>query len=153
MSLGQPLKLEQHVISALISVLENANPESTTNRDVQLQIAELVRGSEENARLNFIHSYCSDPNVLFLGNEDLTVVYRSLEEIEQSSIREAVSFLENVIRRRESQDDLWPDGRLELGLAHAALGDYVRASRVLIEVIEICESGGKYYGQNMAMAA
>jgi hypothetical protein len=150
MSLGDRNPQEDSLF-AILSVLEKADPERTTNRDVRQQIEEILLPTER--RFDDQKIFYADDDQLFLGNKDLTTVYESLGRIEQNSIREAVSFLEDVVRRRQSQDDLWPDGRLELGLAYAALGDYEQASRVLTEVIEICESGGKYHSQNMPMAA
>jgi hypothetical protein len=133
--------------------LQKTDPERMTNREFRQQLEESILATGEQPQFEMPKIFYSDDNELFLGNSDLANVYHSLERIEQNSLREAVAFLEEVIRRREAQDDLWPDGRLELGLAYAALGDYERASRVLGDVIEICEGGGKYHSQNIAMAA
>jgi tetratricopeptide (TPR) repeat protein len=137
----------------LWSTLQKADPERMTNREFQQQLEESIRTTGEQPQFEMPKIFYSGDDELFLGNSDLANVYHSLERIEQNSLREAVDFLEEVIRRREAQDDLWPDGRLELGLAYAALGDYQGASRLLEEVIDICETGGKYRSQNIAMAA
>ncbi len=137
----------------LWSVLQKADPESMTNREFRQELEESILTTGEQPQFEMPKVFYSNDNELFLGNSDLTNVYHSLERIEQNSLREGVEFLEEIIRRREAQDDLWPDGRLELGLAYAALGDYEQASRLLEEVINICETGGKYHSQNIAMAA
>jgi Flp pilus assembly protein TadD len=140
-------------LAALVKILSQADPERTTNREVQQQITSLVRAKDEQTRVETPIIYYSDKNELFLGNQELAELYQAFEQIEQQPVHQAVEFLEEVIQRREAQNDLWPEGRLELGIAYAALGEWEQARKELDEVIMICESGGRYMSENMAMAA
>ena len=65
---------------------------------------------------------------------------------------EIAAFLQAEVDKREARDDLWPEGRLQLGITHAARRDYAAARRTLDEVIRICESGGKFMEQAMIAA-
>jgi Tfp pilus assembly protein PilF len=69
------------------------------------------------------------------------------------TLAQSASFLEGMVAKREARADLWPGGRLQLGIAYAALRDYEQARRTLDEVIRICESGGKYRREQMMVAA
>jgi hypothetical protein len=140
-------------LSTLLTVIRRADPERTTNRELKQQINSLVLAQAEQNRARSPIINHSGEEALFLGNRELVDLIRAFQQIEQGPARQAVEFLKRTIRRRESQSDLWPEGRLQLGMAYAALGEWELARRELDEVIMICESGGRYKGQNMAMAA
>jgi hypothetical protein len=74
-------------------------------------------------------------------------------ESAELTLAQIASFLETMVAKREARDDLWPGGRLQLGIAYAALRDYANARRTLDEVIRICESGGNYMREQMMAAA
>jgi uncharacterized caspase-like protein len=69
------------------------------------------------------------------------------------SLEEIAAFLQAEVDKREAREDLWPEGRLHLGIAYAALKDYDNARRTLDEVIRICESGGKFMREQNFIAA
>jgi tetratricopeptide (TPR) repeat protein len=75
-----------------------------------------------------------------------------LPEIKALSLEEIAAFLQEAVAKREAREDLWPEGRLQLGITYAALKDYPAAKRTLDEVIRICESGGKYMEQHYMAA-
>jgi hypothetical protein len=85
-----------------------------------------------------------DEAQLLLSTPEMTQVVQAINQEEQRPLREIVDFLETVIAKRAARDDLWPEGRLQLGIAYATLQEYANARRVLQEVIQICESGGRY---------
>jgi tetratricopeptide (TPR) repeat protein len=97
--------------------------------------------------------YYGEETQLFLSNPNIQAMYETLKEIEQAPLKDIAEFLRGVIEQRARQDDLWPDGRLHLGIVYAALEDFEAARNTLEEVIEICESGGRYMQKNIAMAA
>jgi tetratricopeptide (TPR) repeat protein len=141
-----------NLLFALADTLDKADPGKTTNAAFAQQLEATLRPRSN--RLPEPGFTFGEPQHLFLGNEALTTAHRSLERLAQAPVRETIAFLEEVIARRQERGDLWPDGRLNLGIAYAALGDYEEARRILEEVIDICESGGRYpYGEEMAMAA
>jgi hypothetical protein len=140
-------------LSALQAVLERADPEKLTHQELHRRLEEIISSGEQPALAEAPAIYYAQGSDLFLANADLAAVYLSLEKLEELPVSEMVEFLEDTIHRRQAQMDLWPEGRLEMGIAYAALGEYERASAVLIELITICESGGRYYSENMAMAA
>jgi tetratricopeptide (TPR) repeat protein len=150
----EPVRPEPtYYLAALARVLGELDPERATNREVQQQIQKAVQAKDEGTQVEPPIIYHPGDERLFLGNGDLDALYRTFEQIEQGPLRQAVAFLEEAVRRREAQGDLWPDGRLELGIAYTLLEDWQRAQRVLDEVIDICESGGRYLSKNVAMAA
>ena len=151
--ISQGVEIEADFLSTLVTSLREADPEHTTN-DGFRQFLQRNQPVLDDPRLNGASiTYFAQGEDLFLGNPDLAQVYASLEKIEQAPLRDTAAFLEEVIRRRESQEDLWPDGRLELGILYAALGEYRQASLVLDDVIQICKTGARYKGSDTAMAA
>lgn len=70
----------------------------------------------------------------------------------QKRLEAIVAFLQEAVAKREARNDLWPEGRLQLGIAYAALKEYPAARRTLDEVIRICQSGGKYMEQHFIAA-
>lgn len=145
--------IETEFLATLATSLREAGPERTTNEQFRQSLQRNQPVMDDPRLAGASVTYFALGEDLFLGNPDLAQVYASLEKIEEAPLRETAAFLEEVIRRRESQEDLWPDGRLELGIVYAALGEYRRASLVLDEVVQICRTGGRYQKSNVAMAA
>ena len=57
--------------------------------------------------------------------------------LDERPASEIIAGLEEVIARREQQGDYWPEGRLNLGIAHACLGEYEDARRWLEDAVNI----------------
>jgi hypothetical protein len=74
-------------------------------------------------------------------------------QAEEKALKEIANFLQAMVEKREGRDDLWPEGRLELGITCAALKDYLTAEHTFEDVMNICESGGKYRAEQFAIAA
>lgn len=49
-----------------------------------------------------------------------------LMHLEQESIKQSITILRRMVEQREQQNDPYPEGRLNLGVACAAIGDYKR---------------------------
>ena len=56
---------------------------------------------------------------------------------DEQRAREIIAGLQEVITRREQQGDYWPEGRLNLGIAYACLGEYQDAERWLDEAVDM----------------
>lgn len=80
-------------------------------------------------------------------------LYQALQTEDAQPLAEIATFLQQMVASREARDDLWPEGRLHLGIAYVALNDPPAAQEIFEEVIRICESGGKFMNEPMAMAA
>lgn len=81
---------------------------------------------------------------LFLNSSKKPSVIRKIEQDNKTTLLQIAGFLQSVISKREARGDLWPEGRLQLGIAYAELQNYENAQRVLEEVRQICSSGGTY---------
>jgi tetratricopeptide (TPR) repeat protein len=140
-------------LAAIQSSLEKADPEQTTNLQFKELLDETLKRVQEPGGRRADLYYFATGESLFLGNADLAELYQSLKRIEQSPLREAAAFFEAAIQRRADTGDLWPDGRLQLGIALAELGEFERASNVLEQVIEICERGDLFSQNKFDLAA
>ncbi len=110
-------------------------------------------GEPDDAHLYLELAHAKDSN----NNQRLAELVQEIRQAEQKkaeqkSLREIAEFMQEVVQKREARGDLWPEGRLQLGIAYAALKEYADARRVLDEVIRICESGGRYLDEQ-AIAA
>ena len=54
-----------------------------------------------------------------------------LKHLDELEAREMIAGLEATIAQRQQQGDYWPEGRLNLGIAYACLGEYDGAKRWL----------------------
>lgn len=140
-------------LQAFRACLEELDAKTSTHSQL---IQTLKQAMEREGGQDFRYSdpivYSGDEAQLFLSNPNIQAVYKTLEGIEQAPLRETADFLKGVIDQRARHDDLWPDGRLHLGIAYTALNEYEAARNILEETIEICESGGRYMQKNVAMA-
>ena len=60
-----------------------------------------------------------------------------LGQLEELCLRQVIETLTKTIQHRETQEDYWPEGRLNAGIAYAILGDYQVARRWLEEAVDI----------------
>ena len=60
-----------------------------------------------------------------------------MARLDQQRAREIIAGLEEVVAKREKQGDYWPEGRLNLGIAYACLGEYENARRWLDDAVNI----------------
>ena len=51
-------------------------------------------------------------------------VVASIIKLEHTSIYETIGLLRRMIEQRQQQNDLYPEGHLNLGLAYSVIGDY-----------------------------
>lgn len=152
MGLGLPDNNIFFYLDALADVLAGTDPGTLTNAQFEQRLKAAIQAQRNNLDFQPPLVLTAGPQGLFLGNHALNEVNLALQEVEAAPLRETAAFLEAVIERREEQADLWPDGRLELGITYAALGESRRASEKLEEVIQICQSGGRFQKANVAMA-
>ncbi len=75
-----------------------------------------------------------------------------IARLEEQRARQIIAGLEEVIARREQQGDYWPEGRLNLGIAYACLGEYENARRWLDDAVDIFRSPS-YIPRSEQMAA
>jgi len=60
-----------------------------------------------------------------------------LTRIEQEPIARATTILSRMIEQRDQQNDLYPEGRLNLGVAYVAVGDYDRGLPLLERAVAL----------------
>lgn len=156
MAVRQVIPTEQPIPEIYLQIVNkcftDVDPVRTTNAAFQQQL-ELSLRTQSTDSLHLPAPLIAAPNdQLLLSNPALTELLREIRAVEQAPIREIAQFLQAMVDKREARGDLWPDGRLQLGIAYAALEEYTRAREVLEAVIRICESGGKF-NQEQALAA
>ena len=145
--------IPEQYLATLNHCLANVNPQSTSVGEFAHQVTKAIQGLNNEQRTVPEPTFVTgDAAQLFLSAPAMTQVVQAINEEAQRPLREVVTFFESVIAKRAERDDLWPEGRLQLGIAYALLQDYLNARRVLEEVIQICESGGRYM-ERAAMAA
>lgn len=139
-----------HILAKCLAMVD---PVRTTNAAFQQQLEQTLHVQSTDS-LDLPAPLIVAPNEeqLLLSNQSITTLMQEIRAIEQAPLREIAEFLQAMVDKRAARGDLWPDGRLQLGIAYAALEEYARARDVLDEVIRICESGGKF-NNTMAMAA
>ena len=74
-----------------------------------------------------------------------------LQDLLDDPVRQAIAHLREAITVREQQGDPWPEGRLNLGIAYAQVGDYDQAQRWLTEAVNFLRYPD--YGHRAEMAA
>jgi hypothetical protein len=140
------------VINVLQNALERIDPHTTTHMVFQRRLEDAFQNLGE-GRLSRPRLYFADHEQLLLGGQDLSMAFQALERIEERPLQAIADTLQDVINHREEQDELWPEGRLQLGITLEAMGSYVQARQVFEEVIQICENNGRFKNSAMAMAA
>ncbi len=132
-------------LAALAQCLKQVEPRHSTNATFEKNLRHLVRqiADQQNTlpELLIAHQGNDQP---FLSNQPMANFLRSIRQIEQKPLAEIANSLQTTIDKRQARNDLWPDGRLQLGIAYAELGEYALARRIFDEVIRICESGGRF---------
>jgi hypothetical protein len=137
--------IPERYLATLVRCLATVNPRTTTVGDFAQQLTKALQGLNNEQRTIPAPMFITDDEAqLLLSTPEMTQVVQAINQEEQRPLREIVDFLETVIAKRAARDDLWPEGRLQLGIAYATLQEYANARRVLQEVIQICESGGRY---------
>jgi tetratricopeptide (TPR) repeat protein len=87
-----------------------------------------------------------------VGSKFLKKLVEEMPEVEKASLEMIATFLQEEVEKREAREDLWPEGRLQLGITYAALKDFEQARVRLDEVIRICQSGGRYMREQFQAA-
>lgn len=140
-------------LQILLECLATVDPERTTNPAFQQQLERTLRAKNTGV-LDLPTPLIVAPkdNRRLLSNQSMTELVQEIQAVEQAPLRVIAEFLQATVDKRYERGDLWPDGRLQLGITYALLEEYARARDVLEEVIRICESAGKF-NNTMAMAA
>lgn len=129
---------------ALIQALEGIDPTQRSVRDLESSVRDL-------APLSF-QILCDAEDSLLLSSPSPLRGLELIGQLEELRLRQTIETLGKVIARREAQDDYWPEGRLTLGIAYAAKGDYDTARRWLEEAVAILSGRGLAEdGYQMAM--
>jgi hypothetical protein len=130
----------------LVRFLEQADPDAVTAGDLAA-----LAGPGPLHEVTVLTA--GDPQARLLGSTALDDVNGWLRRLEQQDLRRLAERLEAVIAERESQDDLWPEGRLNAGIALAALGEVVAARRHLADAVDVFSGRGLANAEaDMAMA-
>jgi hypothetical protein len=106
--------------------------------------APFPRASEAFGRAFAEKGWKQQSNGVFQEAPNHEQLIQETQQVKEQALRTIATFLEEAVEKRQARDDLWPDGRLQLGITYAALKEYASARRILDEVIRICESGGKF---------
>ena len=120
----------------LLQVLGRLDPFRSRGRELESRLRERVRES-----VAFFPSEQAAAQLLLRGAEEqqaLTI----LLELEQMPVREAMEGLAETIAAREEQEDYWPEGRLNAGVACELMGDLEPAQRYFQETIDILSGKG-----------
>lgn len=129
-------------LSTLIAGLKTIDSTRTT----QAEIARWLEKRQKEAASGFSPLLLngSSETQLFFATSAWEALITQTQQLEDEALRQLVIFLQAVVDRRAARGDLWPTGRLELGIAYATLNDWENAQRMLDMVIKICESGGHF---------
>jgi len=90
--------------------------------------------------------------IVLANNTVCTRADELIARLEEQRPRQIIAGLEEVIARREQQGDYWPEGRLNLGIAYACLGEYENARRWLADAVDMFRSPS-YIPRSQQMAA
>jgi tetratricopeptide (TPR) repeat protein len=116
--------------SALHAILERADPTRDTFGDLERALIEVsddvtLQASDATRRQ------------LVFANELQIRASTLVTRLDEQCTREIIAGLQEVIARREQQGDYWPEGRLNLGIAYACLGQYEDAQRWLDDAVNM----------------
>jgi tetratricopeptide (TPR) repeat protein len=75
--------------------------------------------------------------VIFDNRVGRDEAFAQLARLEKEATAQAISILSRMIEQREQQNDPYPEGRLNLGVAYASLGDYERALPLLERAVAL----------------
>lgn len=132
----------------VLEILAHANPNDYSPDDLARSLNEVLGprvtikiAEEARTQLLLADSHHSKANEL-------------LKRMAQQQEHQIIDVLKDMIKRRELQRDYWPEGRLNLGIAYACLGEYEEARRWLQEaVIMFRDSSYILHSDQMEMAA
>jgi uncharacterized caspase-like protein len=121
--------------------------------DAVKTLTSLADQSDEAKRLlELQRAHSTTVTPALLTSEFLNALLLDMPKIKEISLEKIADFLQAAVSKRESRDDLWPEGRLHLGITYAALKRFGEAEQTLDEVIRICRSGGRFM-REQAVAA
>ena len=160
-------------IKVLTELVERTTPDEPADAHLYLGLAHLMHGEDAAAephraqyldsmpagekapRAQQIANFKAQINATeqtMLTNHFVTEILLPMQHVGQRTLAELADFLSMEIGKREARDELWPEGRLQLGITFAALKEYRLAEQTLDEVIRICESGGRFMEQAIMAA-
>lgn len=132
----------------MLEILEHATPNDYLLDDLARSLKEVflddvtIKGAQ-GARSQFL-----------LAGSQHNKAHMLLERMDQQQEHQIIAVLEDMIKRRELQRDYWPEGRLNLGIAYACLGEYEKARRWLQEAVNMFRNPSYIlHSDQMEMAA
>lgn len=143
---GEPApRFHGTLTSELHGILERTKPGRETIADLERSLKEVFEHG--------IAVRISDGagGRLLLANQVLGRADELLVRMGEQRARRIIADLEEVIARRQQRGDYWPEGRLNLGIAYACLGEYEQAKHWL-EDAENMLKYPSYIGRSEAMA-
>ena len=117
--------------SQLNEILESADPNRETYGDLEDALKEVFKD-----HITVKVAGAARDQVVLLDNA-VTKASGLLAHLNEQSARRIIAGLEEVIAQREQQGDYWPEGRLNLGIAYACLGEYENARRWLDDAVNM----------------
>jgi hypothetical protein len=130
----------------LLQVLERLDPFRSTGRELEIRLRERIR-----EQVAFFPSEQTAGQLLFRGAQEQQAL-SILLELEQMPVRQALGGLEEILKTRENQEDYWPEGRLNAGVACELMGDLEPAQRYLEETVDILSGKGLSRGDTQTAA-
>lgn len=145
---GEPdLRFHGTLTSQLLETFHQADPERETFDNLDRDLEKVF---EHNVTVNVPDAIRSQ--LVFANNIVHARCSKLLALLDEHHEREIIVNLEEVITRREQQGDYWPEGRLNLGIAYACLGEYEAARRWLEDAVNILRYPS-YVPRSQQMAA
>jgi len=123
--------------AALIRSLEQADVARATFSDI---VQNLEDEFKNDIAVRFSRNIPS--RQLFTNTAHVEALHRTIE-LEQAPIRDILAVLNKAIDRRQKAEDYWPEGRLNAGIAYAAVGDYHKARRLIEEAVDLFSGRGR----------
>lgn len=129
---GEPVpRFHGALTSQLHGILESADPSGETFGDLERSLKEAF---EHDLTVKVSDATRGQ---LVLANNIATRASELMVRLDEQRARQIIAGLEEVITRREQQGDYWPEGRLNLGIAYASLGEYEAAKRWLEDAVNM----------------
>jgi hypothetical protein len=145
MAIGAPFEVASDVkpTRELLQLLERLDPFRSLGSELENRMRERIR-----EQVAFFPGEDVAARFLFRGAQEQQAL-GILLELEQLPVRQALEGLAKTIEAREEQEDYWPEGRLNAGVASALVGDLASAQHYLEQAIDILN--GKGFGREEAM--
>jgi tetratricopeptide (TPR) repeat protein len=128
----QPTAWSGLLTRALVRALEDAGERRLTY-DEWLRLA----GEPASAAEEFVTAGDGLHGPIFDNHTARAEAFSHLTRLEQEPITQTITLLSRMIEQREQQNNLYPEGRLNLGVAYVAVGDYERGLPLLERAVAL----------------